>query len=108
LKNKVSPRIRLASHEKANDVKLEVAGMTLESNNDDKGSRGPKKKRIIIGQVKKSTVTASSPDWSKKNSRAGVRSSGTGAVGSANIKHRRLRSQENSNKDGSNTNLNSK
>jgi hypothetical protein len=110
LKKQVSPRIRLASHEKAIDVKLEVAGMTIDTNNkdEDKGSKGPiKKKRVIIGQIKKGSVAASSPEGQKKISRSGVRSSGPG-TGSANVKNRRLRSQDNANKEASNTTLNSK
>lgn len=72
-KNKISPRIRLSSNEKKENVRLEVAGMTIESGTDEKKSTS-KKKRIIIGGGKKASIAASSPEGSKKPNAAGTRS----------------------------------
>ena len=65
-RNKISPRIRLASSEKKDDVKLAVAGRTIENGEEEKKSTS-KKKRIIIGGIKKgASIAASSPEGSKK------------------------------------------
>lgn len=88
-RNKISPRIRLSSNEKKDNVKLEVSGQTIEAKEDEKKST-TKKKRIIIGGAKKSSIAASSPEGSKKPSN-GPRSTHISS-NSVNLKNRRLRS----------------